>query len=177
HRINSRYAPHNVYTAVDTLSQLSVSKGFATSLFTPWTRKPEAAAKAVTAKTIDLTLSGPLFNVHYDYDGTTNSYKRSQAGAPHTDANGNVQISPKVVIGLVMPYAIQADGKHSDYGTIGSGQAYIFQDGTVTIGQWNKPDSRTNMTFTDAAGSPLPLNPGQTWLTAVTAPNKITSAP
>ncbi|MBC7708406.1 DUF3048 domain-containing protein, partial [Polaromonas sp.] len=46
HRINSRYAPHNVYTAVDTLSQLSVSKGFATSLFTPWTRKPEAAAKA-----------------------------------------------------------------------------------------------------------------------------------
>lgn len=177
HRIGSRDAPHNVYTAVDTLTQLAISKGYSGSTFTPWLRKPEAAVKLPTAKTIDLTLSGPLYNVHYDYDATSNSYKRSEAGAPHLDANGSVQISPKVVVGLVMPYAIQADGKHSDYGTIGSGQAYIFQDGTVTIGQWNKPDSKTNMSFTTTDGKPLALNPGQTWLTAVTDASKISSAP
>lgn len=177
HRISARDAPHNVYTAVDTLTQLAVSKGFTSSAFTPWTRKPEAAAKLVTAKNIDLTLSGPLYNVHYAYDAASNSYQRSMAGAPHLDANGSVQISPKVVIGLVMPYAIQADGKHSEYGTTGSGAAYIFQDGTVTIGQWNKADQKASMNFTDAAGKPLPLNAGQTWLTAVTDAVKISSAP
>ena len=179
HRISSRDAPHNVYTALDTLTQLAIAKGYTSSTFAPWVRKPEAVNKqvAATAKTIDMTLSGPIYNVHYDYDVVSNSYKRSQAGAPHIDANGSVQISPKVVIGLIVPYALQADGKHSDYGTIGSGQAYIFQDGTVTLGQWTKADSKTNMSFQDAAGQPLPLNPGQTWLTALTAASKITSAP
>lgn len=176
HRISSREAPHNVYTAVDTLNQLSISKGYTSSNFTPWTRKADAPAKQVTARTVNLTLSGPLYNVHYDYDAVSNSYKRSEAGAPHLDANGSVQISPKVVIGLVTPYGLQSDGKHSDYGTIGSGPAYVFQDGTITIGSWHKADDKGTMTFTDDVGKPLALNAGQTWLTAVTGADKITSA-
>ncbi len=177
HRISSRDAPHNVYTAVDTLTQLSISKGFTNSSFTPWVRKADAPAKQITARSVDLTLSGPLYNVHYDYDVVSNSYKRSEAGAPHLDANGSVQISPKVVIGLVTPYGLQSDGKHSDYGTIGSGPAYVFQDGTITIGSWHKADDKGAMTFTDDAGKPLALNAGQTWLTAVAGADKITSAP
>ena len=177
HRTSTRDAPHNVYTAVDTLTQLSIAKGYTNSTFTPWVRKAEAASKLPTAKTIDMTLSGPIYNVHYDYDAVSNSYKRSEAGAPHLDANGSVQISPKVVVGLVTPYGIQSDGKHSDYGTIGSGPVYVFQDGLVSVGSWHKADDKGPMTFTDAAGSPLALNPGQTWLTAVTGLEKITSAP
>lgn len=177
HRIASRDAPHNVYTPLDTLTQLAISKGYTSSTFTPWVRKADAVTKQVTAKSIDFTLSGPLYNVHYDYDAVSNSYHRSEAGAPHMDANGSVQISPKVVIGLVMPYAIQTDGKHSEYGTIGSGQAYIYQDGGVTIGQWNKADTKASMSFTDSTGKPLPINAGQTWLTALTSVGKITSAP
>lgn len=177
HRVSSRSAPHNVYGAIDGFTQLAQAKGFASSTFTAWARKAEAPSAAPTARSIDMNLSGPTYNVHYDYDAATNSYNRSMAGAPHVDANGSVQIRPKVVIGLVTPFAIQSDRVHSEYGTIGSGQAYIFQDGTVTIGQWNKPDIKAMMTFTDAAGNPLPLNPGQTWLSAVTAPTKITSAP
>jgi len=176
-RISARSAPHNVYSAVDTLTQLSIAKGYTASVFKPWGRKAESAVAQATARSIDLTLSGPTYNAHYDYDPATNSYKRSQAGTPHTDANGNVQISPKVVIGLVIPLALQADGKHLDYGTIGSGQAYVFQNGTLTVGQWNKATENAGMSFTDAAGAPLPLNPGQTWLTAVTAAEKITAAP
>lgn len=177
HRISSRDAPHNVYTPVDTLTQLAISKGYTSSAFTPWVRKADATAKQVTAKTINFTLSGPLYNVQYDYDAASNTYKRSEAGAPHMDANGPVQISPKVVIGLIMPYGIQADGKHSEYGTLGSGQAYIYQDGGVTVGQWNKADSKTSMSFTDSAGKPLPINAGQTWLTALTSVDKLSSAP
>ncbi len=177
HRISSRDAPHNVYTAVDTLTQLSLSKGYTSSSFTPWTRKADMAAKQVAARTVDLTLSGPIYNVHYDYDVASNSYKRSEGGAPHLDANANAQISPKVVIGLVTPYGIQSDGKHSVYGTVGSGAAYVFQDGIVTVGSWHKADDKGSMTFTDDAGKPLALNAGQTWLTAVSGADKISSAP
>jgi len=177
HRITTRVAPHNVYTSITALNQLEAAKGYTSSTFTGFARKKAAPSKTPTAKSIDLVLSGPLYNVHYDYNPTTNSYGRSEAGAVHLDANTNTQISPSVVIALVMPYSLESDGYHSDYNTIGSGPAYVFQDGIVTIGQWTKTSSTSQFVFTDAAGKPLLLNPGQTWLTAVSSTSKVTYSP
>ncbi len=177
HRISARAAPHNVYTAIATLNQLEAAKGYTSSTFTGFTRKKVAAPSknASVANKIDLALSGSLYNVHYDYVAATNSYNRSEGGAPHTDASG-VQLSPNVVVALVVPYGIQSDGHHSDYATIGSGPVYIFQDGTVTAGNWTKTSEKSQFSFTDAAGKPILLNPGQTWLTAVGLPSNIAYA-
>jgi hypothetical protein len=177
HRVSSRAAPHNVYTGIDTLNQLETSKGFNTSKFTGFTRKKEAPAKAPSVKTIDLAISGPVYNVHYDYAAASNSYNRIEGGAPHIDANTNTQISPKVVVALVMPYSLESDGYHSAYATIGNGTAYFFQDGTVVTGSWTKKDNKSQFVFTDASGKVVRLNPGQTWITAVGATNKVTYAP
>ncbi|MDB5169454.1 MAG: hypothetical protein JWO41_810 [Candidatus Saccharibacteria bacterium] len=177
HRTTDRAAPHNVYTSESTLNDLAVSKGYTSSTFTSFPRKADAVSKVPTAKSVNLTMSGPSFNVHYDYDAATNSYKRSEGGAPHLDAEGSVQLSPKVVVALVMQYGFKSDGYHSDYNTLGSGQMYVFQDGVVTEGQWSKPDNTTQFTFTDAAGKPLALNPGQTWITAVSAASNVSYTP
>lgn len=177
-RIPTRYAPHNVYTTMSNLNQLQAAKGYTTSTYTGFARKKNATpAKVPTAKTVDIRISGPLYNVHYDYNPATNTYNRSQGGTPHMDALDNTQISPAVVVVLAVPYAIQSDGKHSEYQTIGSGGAYIYQDGTVTSGTWTKPDLKSQITFTDAAGKPLLLNPGKTWLTAVSGLHLASSAP
>ncbi len=177
HRISARAAPHNVYTAIATLQQLEASKGYNSSTFTGFVRKKDSPSKQPTAKTIDIPISGPVYNVHYDYVAPTNTYNRSEGGAPHIDANGSVQISPKVVIALVMSYGLEADDHHSQYGTIGGGQAYIFQDGNVTIGTWAKSSEKAQFVFTDAAGKPLALDPGQTWLTAVGSSSGVGYAP
>ncbi len=178
HRITSRAAPHNVYTGISNLNALEAAKGYTTSTYTGFARSKKAQpAKVPTAKTIDLNLSGALYNAHYDYVAATNSYNRSEGGAPHMDANGNKQISPTVVVAMVVPFAIASDGHHSEYQTIGSGQAYVFQDGNVSIGTWAKTNEKAQITFTDAAGKPIFLNPGQTWLTAVNAAPKVTYAP
>jgi len=132
------------------------------------------------AKTIDLTLSGYYFNVHYDYDYSTNTYKRSEGGKPHMEvdsAGKQTQIAPKVVIALVMPYGLESDDLHSSYATIGSGQAYVFQDGTVTIGTWKKTDKSAQFTFTNQDGATIKLNPGQTWITALGATNQVKYTP
>lgn len=177
-RITSRYAPHNVYTTIDNLQQLQTAKGYTSSNFKGFARKAKAEpAKVPTAKSIDIRISGPLYNVHYDYNAATNSYNRSEGGTPHMDALDNTQISPTVVVVLAVPYAIQADGKHSEYQTIGSGSAYIYQDGTVTTATWSKADLKSQITFTDAHGKPVLLNPGKTWLTAVSDLQLATSAP
>jgi len=180
-RIPTKPAPHNVYTSIAKLNQLETSRGYTSSTFTSFPRKKEAPAKQVTAKSINLILSGPLYNAHYDYNAATNSYNRSENGGPQVDANTNTQISPKVVIAMVIPEtngALDASGAYySNYSFVGSGPVDIFQDGTVTPGQWTKSAPSSPLTFTDAAGKPIPLNPGQTWLTAVSAAPKITYTP
>lgn len=177
-RISQREAPHNVYTTGDNLRQLASGKGWNSSTFTGLSRKKEAKAAAPTAIAIDIGISGPTYNVHYDYDASCNCYPRKLAGAPHSDGDSGKQIAPKVVVGLVTPYGLMADGYHSTYTTTGTGAVKIFQDGTVTEGTWKRDTTVSQYTFSDANGKPIALNPGQTWFTAVGSPAAIThSAP
>lgn len=179
-RISSRAAPHNVYTGIAALNQVEVQKGYDTSKYSGFARKAKAVPRKnqpPTAKSINFALSGPTYNVHYDYDAASNSYGRSVGGAPQVDANTNQQIKPAVVIAMVTPYGIKSDGLHSDYGVIGSGPVYIFQDGKVLTGNWTKKDNTSQITFTDAGGKTIKLNPGYTWLTAVAGADRVNYTP
>lgn len=167
-RASHRFAPHNVYTSMGSLHAAANAKGLSTSTFTPLKRvEKETPSKAPTAKSIDLAISSATYNVHYDYNPATNSYKRSMGGAIHLDAESKLQIEPKVVVALAMPYSLMADGYHSQYATIGSGNMLLFQDGIVTAGTWAKPGVKDQFIFKDGAGEEIKLNPGQTWITVL----------
>jgi len=169
-RIASRAAPHNVYTSMSQLNAIESKAGYGAASFTSLARKKDAPSKTPNASSINVNISSSDFNSHYDYDPATNSYKRSQAGAPHmvVDQNGTqTQITPKTVVVLSMSQGLEADDHHTSYGTIGTGHAYIFQDGTVTEGTWKKSSSQQNFTFTDGNGKPIGLNAGQTWIAVV----------
>jgi len=177
HRISSRPSPHNVYTGIDTLNQLETAKNYS-STFTGFPRADKPAPLAQpTASSISLSVSGPLYNPHFDYDTASGTYKRSTNGKPDTDANTGQQLSPTVVISIVVPLsrgALDASGAYySNYNVLGSGTAYVFQNGGVTKGQWHKADNATQITFTDASGNAIPLNRGQTWITAVSSAGQV----
>lgn len=185
-RITARDAPHNVYTSFAELDQLNKSKGYTSSSFTSWPRKADKKLAVPTAKTIDFSISSPDFYAHYDYDKATNTYNRSEGGAPHmelvsaSDATG-VQIHPKVVIALVVPQsqgALDASGAYyTDYADTGSGSAYIFQDGGVAQVTWTKADTNSQLLFTDSSGQPVKLDTGQTWISLVADTGKVTYTP
>jgi len=169
YRASDRFAPHNVYTTFERLDALNLAKGYTTSEFTGFLRKDSKAAEVPTATSINVTISSPLFNSSYVYAPATNTYDRSQGGALHTDREEG-QISPRVVI--VMKVAMQTvleDGFRQQINTIGSGSATIFQDGLVVEGTWTKKSRTDQITFADAAGQPIELARGQTWITAVPA--------
>lgn len=176
-RVNSRYAPHNVYTSIPKLNELEASKGIGGSNFTGFARKKDAPAKQPTASAIQVNISSKLYNSSYTYDTATNSYLRTMANQPHVDEKSGKQIAPKVVIALVTRYGIQNDGKHSEYDVVGSGQAIVFQDGTATTVNWQKPAKDKQITFTDNAGKTFALNAGQTWIVAVDNAQKIAWQP
>lgn len=175
-RVTNRYAPHNLYTNRDKLLALQKAKGWTKSTFTGFVRKAqEEPAEKPTAKAIDFRISSFLYNPRFDYDAKTNSYLRTMAGKPHVDEKTGKRIAPKVVIALVTNHHYR--GIYSVYRVTGSGTAYIFQDGTVTKGTWEKRNRKDQYRFGDANGSPLGLNAGQTWLSFVSSNDAVSYKP
>lgn len=175
-RVTNRYAPHNLYTSREKLLALQKKKGWTKSSFTGFVRKTtEEPVANPTAKTIDFKISSFLYNPHFDYDSKTNSYLRKMAGRPHIDEKTGKRIAPKVVIAIVAKHHYQ--GIYSVYGATGSGTAYIFQDGKVVKGVWEKRNRKDQYRFGDANGSPLALNAGQTWLSFVSSDSAVVYRP
>lgn len=174
-RITGRYAPHNVYTSFARLQALQQKKGFTSSEFTGFAFKEKAApVEPFTASSVAVNISSAFYNSSYTYDKVSNTYLRALAGTAHNDERTGKQIAPSNVVVMTVPYSIQSDRIHSQYGTIGSGEVQIFQDGAVVKGTWHKASRENQITFVDAAGQPIKLTPGQTWVTAVSASNKAT---
>lgn len=166
-RATDRYAPHNVYTSFEKLDSLNAAKGFTTSSFTGFPRANGKAAAAPNATSVTVDISSPAYNSTYTYDAANNYYNRNLAGVPHTDREAG-QITPSVVIALkVNEVTVMEDGYRQSITTTGSGEAIIFQNGTATTATWTKADRTSQITFSDAAGAPIALNRGQTWISAV----------
>lgn len=123
------------------------------------------------------------FNVRYNYDATANRYLRSyESGATHDvysctseylgeknpeDVCTLTQMSPAVVIAMIVQESRASDNYHEDITTVGSGDAYIFQNGTAIKGRWNKDSVASQIMFTDESGAEVKLAPGQTFISAV----------
>ena len=123
------------------------------------------------------------FDVVYDYDANTNTYNRSYGnGDPHSvyvcstedlgernpeDVCTLSQMSPAVVIAMMVQESRAADNYHEAITTMGSGDAYIFQNGIAIKGTWNKSSREAQIEFKDASGATIELAPGQTFISAV----------
>ena len=167
-RATDRYAPHNVYTSFAKLDELNQAKGYTSSEFTGFPRKNDEPSTTPDATSIDIDISYNLFNVHYDYNKGCNCYLRKMAGEPHIDRESGSQIEAKTVIVMKIPTTIGfEDGYREQMTTIGSGTVYVFQDGKVAVGTWDKKGRKDQITFTNESGDVIKLDRGKTWITAV----------
>ena len=123
------------------------------------------------------------YNVIYKYNVEDNTYLRSyESGSVHEvyncpasdlgeknpeDVCSLTQVAPSVVVAMVVQESKASDNYHENITTIGSGDVYIFQNGTVTEGTWEKSSKAEQIKFTDEKGNEIKLAPGQTFVTAV----------
>ena len=62
------------------------------------------------------------------------------------------------------PYIEDETGAHENELTLtGTGQAYVFRDGFVLKGMWERPSLSQPATFVEADGAKMNLTPGNTW--------------
>lgn len=127
--------------------------------------------------------SASSFNVKYSYDLNTNTYFRGyESGIAHEvyicpsenlgernpeDVCTLTQVNPSVVIAMVVSERRASDNYHEDITAIGSGDAYIFQNGIAIKGTWNKSSRNEQIKFLDQEGNEIKLAPGQTFVSAV----------
>jgi hypothetical protein len=177
-RSTDRYAPHNVYTSGANLDTLNAKKGYTTSTFTGFTRIAAGVAdlqkpQGAPATSIKVSISISLYDPSYTYEPATKTYPRSINGGPQIDREAG-QLAPSVVIVMKVPTSVvMQDGYREQMDVIGKGDATIFQRGQVFEGTWSKTAQRDQLTFTDSAGNEIPLERGQTWITAIPSQNSV----
>ena len=144
----------------------------------------DTSAMNFASTNISLRFGGiATFNVNYQYNQQANSYDRwYETGNSHEvyqcpaedlgevipeSVCSLVQLSPNVVVAMMVNEQKSWDGYHEDITTVGSGEVYVFQNGAVTHGTWNKNSVGEQIKFFDDAGTEIKLAPGQTFVEAV----------
>lgn len=178
-RISSRSAPHNVYITKDKITKLLNDKKYnSKATFAGWLRKDDSKSATPNASTINVNISTASYNSRYTYNTETNDYNRFIGGVADIDANTKAQIKVKNIIvefTSITYQKLSADNKvNTITQTTGSGKVLIFRDGTVVEGTWKKADTNSRTTFVDAAGNPISLNRGNSWVTVVPVGSAVT---
>ena len=106
-----------------------------------------------------------MYNSSYNYNQECNCYLRNQAGSPHLDREKG-QISPKVLIAMKINNGRASDGYHTNYQTIGSGEAIVFQEGKAMAVEWHK-DSENSPLYFKKDGKNFEFISGQKWIVAI----------
>src|SRR5690606_26064422 len=111
------------------------------------------------------------YSVDWEYDSATNTYLRSNGGAPHIDLNNDKQIAAKNVVILFMRESRANDGYpgnlHLLYGTTGRGEALVFQDGEEIEATWSKQSRTARTIITNSEGEEIEFSPGLTWFSVL----------
>lgn len=131
------------------------------------------AAEADRPATFHLRVAfaGP-FAAEYDYDKTTNAYRRTWGNVSDTDRNDGKQVMPKN-IAVLEARSEQIEGQYNNvqlgdpwYDTDESGQAHYFFNGKHYAGSWKKDKSKidSKLFFFDESGQEIKFVPGQIWV-------------
>jgi len=151
-----RDAPHNLYGLGQPLFDLGGDPKPSPALFL---YMPNGAPPLNEQGVIDFHVG---FQVGYDpvwtWVGATGTWARSIGGVPQTVVGG-APIAPTNVVIQFTQYTGEAEAQ-----TVGEGDVWVFTDGTIRQGRWVRPDKGRPAKYVDAAGNPIPLRPGRTWV-------------
>jgi hypothetical protein len=144
--------------------------------FDPATESYEAASTEAGEETISFVVKYPQAESGWKTEGSY--FVRSQDGDQHIDAASDEIIRATNVVVL----KTETDNSFRDpkYGPIprtimiDSGTAWVFSNGKRIKGTWTKASQTAPIQLFDAAGAPIKLAIGNTWIELMADPSKIT---
>ena len=180
-RINTRVAPHNVYTDGAHLRALTTAVGAGDGPIAPvWTFGPD---RPIGARAVGGTISVAYSyeSITYRYDNQTNTYPRyiNGSSSAQVDAADGKVVAPKNVVILQMAFGpldgVGVKGR-LEAGNIGTGTAWISSNGRTVQGTWRKDAVTSPTLLFGPEGTPVMLTAGQTFVQVMATTDSISVA-
>jgi len=164
-------APHNLYSSTSELfAQAPPDAKPPSPLFTYRAAGvvPPPTAPAVASAHLVFGDGGGSAPADWVWDAASAKFLRNQRGTPDVDEN-DVQVAAANVVVMLVSYHdtgfVDVTGTPvPEADLVGSGECWILTNGQLVAGTWSKPAPEAITTYTDAAGAPIGLTPGQTWV-------------
>lgn len=168
-RDNWRYAPHNVYTSSEKIQNALTDKELSAPFnFQTWKYKDDLELEKRPEQVSDIIINytKDYYQAKWIYNREENNYLRYQNGEIEKMTDG-AKIYAKNVIIEVHRMVVLDDIGRKKITTIGEGKAWIFRDGQMITGKWQKNDTGEITKYLDDKGNEIELNGGTTWIEIV----------
>jgi len=196
-RISFRRSPHNLYTSGAAMRTWAerlelTEETLAYDPAEPGDLQPFRDGASIADRGPDggaVRFTYTSERVAYEYDRATNTWLRFVDGKPHFDAGdaanrgfgaagAGPRLAPTTVVAMVVPIrrSSSIDGPalgRLEADSIGSDRAWVFIDGRVVEGRWEKESASARTRFLDATGAEIVLPRGQIFIQVVGSTSKL----
>ncbi|PZA21697.1 DUF3048 domain-containing protein [Modestobacter versicolor] len=174
YRIDTRYAPHNVYAAPLTLVAQADAEHQAAPVpqfdLAPTPAQATGATAGTPATRLDLRLS-PSARPNWTWDPTYQVWVRAEGTMPAVEADGTPLRATNVVVvrvDVVATSAVDPAGNPVPETVVeGRGEALVASGGRTLPVTWVKNSATDRLVLLGADGNPVLLAPGTTWVELV----------
>ena len=171
---------HSVLTSSEKITRLfptytSLRKTHADGYVCPLNFTDEAALDGGTAETVTIRYSNYKTGV-FRYDAGSRNYLVEEYGAPYVDANNGEQVEVRNVL-IVQTDVNPIKGDSAGRLTVrltGTGSGFFACGGKYVPITWSKAAEDQPMYFFDAAGNPLSLEAGRSYINIVSTTYPVT---
>jgi hypothetical protein len=166
----ARVAPHNLYTTTAALWKAGVkaSKAHAEAPSPLFAYADEVAGKNKKVGQIHVPFSSSYSDVYWRWSAKDATWLRSHGTEPHMLTDGGQVAATNVVVMQVkvgVSEIVDAAGNHSPSVQLtGKGKAYVFRNGRMIAGRWERATLQDVTTFVTKSGEEIALAPGTTWV-------------
>lgn len=170
---------HTMYTSIHSLRAVAGERRWAEDAGNEHPAWKDDAAYEFRPASQEVTIdfSFPEYRVSWRYRREGDDYQRILAGIPDVDAATGVPVTARSIAIAVVPRVHGKTRIGEDtwtFSTIGSGRAWIIQDGALTEGQWHKRSRTDRLRFVDGSGQEIRFNRGRQWVEII--PPEVTPA-
>lgn len=168
-RLDDRKAPHNLFTSAERFWNYLIARDLPRTSNVPSLAFRTPSSPGTAALGVTVPYYPTEYRVRYDWRQQDQSYLRAVGGNTQYDAT--TQLPLRVTNAIIMVTDITPIPKDPllkvNLRTLGTGTAILFSRGERYDGTWSKADLASPLTFTGSDGQPLPLAPGNTWVSVI----------
>jgi len=161
-RSPEKNAPHNLITDTARIYAAGAAEGRTPPKYLRFRAEGESLPRGTAVSGVDVDFG--QIEASYRWDAAASGWARTQNGKDHTDFNG-VRIAPEnVIVQFVRYRQSPANAATPEPVLTGSGEAWIFSDGMLVRGTWERRSELEVTVFRSDNALIVPLTPGRTWI-------------